>query len=343
MGGARDPAAQTPRSYEFRRQREQAWAHLEDLVRQAEDRGTGSLDADDLEALPVLFRRTASSLSVARTLSLDKNVLAYLESLVARAYLVVYSTKRGLLASISILFGRRIPPPVPGMGWAVALAAGLVIAGTLCGLFMTIEDPDMFFSFVGAEMAGGRSPLSTADELRAVLYAPDTHRTEDLSVFASFLFSHNARIGMFCFALGILGGIPVLLLLFTNGLSLGAFWGIHLQKGIAVDFWLWILPHGVTELLALCICGAAGLHVGRAVVFPGRHTRVENLALHGRRAAGVAAGCVVLFFVAALIEGFFRQIVSDPMIRLMVGASTAALWGVYFLRTPGDRRRRGTG
>jgi len=322
------------RSFEFRRQRERAWGRLEDLVRQADRHGTGLLDADELAELPILYRQAVSSLSVARSLTLDKNVLAYLESLAARAYLCVYSSKRNLADSLADFFRRRFPALVWSMRGALALAVLLLACGTVCGLAMTLSDPDMFFSFVDPALAGGRSPLSSAEELREALYEPETTMAPRLTAFASFLFSHNARIGLFCFALGLLAGIPVFLLLFMNGLGLGAFWAIYLQKGLAVDFWLWVLPHGVTELLAMCICGAAGLAVGYALVFPGHHTRMVNLALQGRRAAAVAAGCIALFFVAAIIEGFFRQLVTDQTVRLTAATATALFWTFYFVLLP---------
>ena len=47
----------------------------------------------------------------------------------------------------------------------------------------------------------------------------------------------------------------------------------------------WLMIHGVTELLAIVLCGAAGLMLGDAIAFPGAQSRLANLAQHGRRAA----------------------------------------------------------
>ena len=70
--------------------------------------------------------------------------------------------------------------------------------------------------------------------------------------------------------------IPVFYLLFSNGVMLGAMSALYHSRGMALDWWGWILPHGVTELLAIVLCGAAGLVQGQAVVFPGRRTRLPG-------------------------------------------------------------------
>ena len=132
-------------------------------------------------------------------------------------------------------------------------------------------------------------------------------------------------------AVGFLGGVPSGLLLFVNGLTLGAFGALYAGRGLGLDFWAWVLPHGVTELLAVVLCGAAGLALGQAVIFPGREERLAGLARRGREAGVVAVGSVGLFLVAGLIEGVFRQLVHAVPVRLSVAATTAAVWLLFFL------------
>jgi uncharacterized membrane protein SpoIIM required for sporulation len=126
--------------------------------------------------------------------------------------------------------------------------------------------------------------------------------------------------------------VPVYLLLFVNGLILGAFAALYASRGLGLAFWGWVLPHGVTELAAVVLCGGAGLVLAQALVFPGRHTRLGNLARRGREAGVVVLGAVAMFFVAGLVEGFFRQRVTDDAARWTVAILTAALWTLYFLR-----------
>ncbi len=316
------------RSYTFRREREDSWRALEALLAKVDRDGIRSLSMEERYRLPALYRVALSSLSVARTISLDRNVLTYLEGLAARSYLVVYSNKQGWLEAIRDFLTRRFPGTVYRLRAVVLTTVLLLAAGTLCGYHATRHDPDLYFSFVPEWLAGERTPAASREELVAALGAQ--HDIDGLSQFASQLFDNNARVSMASFALGVLGGLPAALLVLTNGLTLGAFVSIHQPHGLLTEVWAWLLPHGVTELLALALCGAAGLHVGLGWILPGRHGRLHAVARRGREGAMVVLGAVGMMLIAALLEGFFRQLVVDTGARYAMAGSTAVLWLTYF-------------
>ena len=317
------------KSFEFRREREASWAELEALVAAVERRGLRSLAPDETARLPVLYRAALSSLSVARAISLDRNVVDYLESLTGRAYLCVYGAKRSFFSVLGEFFAQAFPRAVRACRWHLALSALLLVLGTAAGWALTASDEDRFYSFVSADYAQGRGPTSTTDELREVLYHEQTG-AEKLAAFATFLFTHNARIGLLAFALGFAFGAPTVFLLLVQGLVLGAFAGLYAGRGLSVELWAWILPHGVSELGAVIVCGAAGFVLAESVLFPGRHARLENLAARGREAGTLALGAVFMFLVAGLIEGIFRQTVQSVPIRYALAAATFIAWTAYF-------------
>ena len=318
------------RSVQFRREREAAWRELEGLVIAVEKRGMRALDASDARRLAMLYRGTLSALSVARAISLDRNLVDWLESLCSRAYLCVYSSKRSASGALAAFFLRWFPHQMRRLRWHLLLAFVFLGAGMLAGFLLTLGDMELFYSFMPAGMTQGRNPAATTEFLRDGLYDVE-HLNDSLAAFASFLFSHNARIGIMAFALGFVFGLPVFYLLFYNGLSLGAFAALYHSRGLSVDLWGWLLPHGVTELFAVVVCGAAGLVLAQALLFPDRHGRLDTLRVRGREAAGIALGAVVLFFIAALFEGFFRQLVTDVEVRYLTATTMAAFWLFYFL------------
>ena len=334
------PAARpafTLKSTAFRAEREPAWQRLEELVTRAERNGLAKLSARELLRLPILYRAVLSSLSVARAISLDRNLLTYLESLSSRAYFLVYGGRSNAFVAIGRFLSHTLPEAVRAARWYVALSAFCLVLGVVVGYVLTIGNLDWFYTFVGESSAQGRNPAASTEALRRPLYLDGRGISERLTAFASFLFTHNARIGIMAFALGFALGAPTVLLLFFNGLTLGAFAGLYASRGLGYELWAWLLIHGVTELLAIVLCGAAGMMLGAAVLFPGEYTRLQNLARAGRRAAVVAIGAVLLFFVAALLEGFGRQLILDPTMRYLLAASTAALWALYFLRSGRSR------
>jgi uncharacterized membrane protein SpoIIM required for sporulation len=316
------------KSYDFRRERQRSWRELEELLRSIEKRGLRKLSPEDLARLPVLYRSALSALSVARAISLDRALLDYLEVLAARAYFRVYGSTRSVRSAIGDFFGRRFPQTVRRNAVAIGMAALFFACGVAVAWALAARDADWFYVFVDEDMASGRTPLASTESLRDTLY--DDGGTGGLARFASFLFTHNTRVGFLAFALGFLAGVPVYLLMLMNGMILGAFAALFASRGLGIEFWGWILPHGFPEIGAILLCGGAGLMLGHAVVFPGRHSRLGNLARKGREAGVIAIGCVALFLVAGLIEGFFRQMVASTPMRYFVAAGMFAALLAYF-------------
>lgn len=319
------------KSSEFRKGREAGWRQLENLVRQVERRGVRSLSLDELQQLPVLYRAALSSLSVARTITLDRDLLLYLENLALRAYLAVYGPRLSVGGGLRAYFVHDLPAAVRAARWHILIVALALLIGVAAGFILTVQDEAWLTAFVPADLAGGRGTASTAAELRSrELFAPWPGAAEAFGLFANVLFSHNTLVGLMSFGLGLAAGIPTLLLVVYQGLSLGAFIALHYDRGLTVDFLGWVSIHGTTELGAIILLSAGGLVIADKILFPGRYSRVENLALHGRQAAMIGVGGVLMLFVAGILEGGFRQLVQDTSLRLTIGLSMAALWLVYF-------------
>ena len=330
-------------SYRFREERQARWQALEALIERAERKGLASLQADELLEIPLLYRACASSLSVARSISLDANLVAYLENLVARAYFVVYGVRTGPGTMAARFVGRELPAAVRATCWSILFSAVLLFASTAAGWAITAADAAWFETFVSADMAQGRTPSASREDLAETLF-DSPPPAEQLATFASFLFHHNARIGIMCFALGAAFGVPVVLLLTYNGLVVGAMCAVFAGKGLTFEFLAWLSIHGTTELFAVVICGGAGLHLANAMIDPGRHSRLAALKMHGRRAAILAVGAVGMLFVAALIEAFGRQWVVDTGARFAIGGLMLVAWCVYFAACGrGGRRARDGG
>ena len=327
------------KSYDFRREREATWTELDALVQRANRSGLDALTPDELLRLPVLYRATLSALSVARSITLDQNVLRYLESLGMRAYFCIYGGRASLASGLWRFFAVEYPAAVRNAAWPILLSAAIMVLGAIVGHVLTAANPDWYYSFVSESLANGRGPTSTAEELRAVLYSGADSAVERLNAFASFLFTHNARSGMLCFALGFFFGVPTAILLFTTGLMLGAFTALYAAQDLLPELAAWLTIHGTTELLAVALCGGAGFVVASALIFPTRQSRLARLANRGRQAAKIVIGTVALFFAAALLEGFGRQLITDMTLRYLIGTTMLVYWLLYFLCAGASRDR----
>lgn len=327
------------KSYRFREEREADWKQLEQIIARAESRGVGGLSDKDMERLPGLYRQAVSSLSVARTISLDQNVVAYLETLCARAYFFVYGTRSRMSERIAQFFARDWAAAVSAAKGPTLLAFLCLFGGALLAFFLTLNDNEWYWTFHSGW--DSRNPNASYDELRATLYETDRNIVDMLGAFAAQLFSHNSGIAIFAFALGFAFGIPTAVLLIYNGVYLGSFYAVFWQKGLAYELTGWLFIHGVTELFAVILAGAAGFMIGGAVAFPGRKTRMQSMREAGEKAAMVIIGAVVMLFLAALLEGFGRQLINSDTVRYTIAGSSLIFWLGYFYlprRGVGDRR-----
>ncbi len=316
------------RSDRFRLEREGDWRRLEDILKRMERGGLRRISDEDLLALPTLYRTAASSLSVARETSLDASTLRYLESLVQRAWFQMYGPRQGLFGWLkSFLFGGW-SRAVRGIWLEICVALFVMVAGTVVGWLLVVQDKEWYYRLVPGQFTDTRVPGASREVLMESLAVEEG--TGGLSVFAASLFSNNAGVAILAFALGFAFGIPSMMLLVYNMAVLGAMMWLFAGQDLAVEFAAWLSVHGTTELFAILLSGAAGLHIGRSMAFPGNRSVLTAAAESGRRGAVVMAGVVLMMVVAGLLEAFPRQLVGGVGNRFLIGGTMLALWLAYF-------------
>lgn len=324
------------RSVRFRREREADWRQLELLVRKSEQKGVRALGWTEAQRMARLYQQAANSLSVAREISLDKNLLEYLDGLVARAYLAVYAPQ----ATVGGVLHKFLTEGAPRAFRASLLHIGLgvfcMLLGVAIGYGLFVQDESWYYVFVPQELAGGRGPGASTETLRGAIYGD--HDESGFLAFASFLFSHNTRIAIFVFGLGAFFCLPTVLLTVYNGALLGAFLALHVDRGLGWDIGGWLSIHGVTEIGAICIAAAGGLRLGSAILFPGNMTRRDALRHQGRDAVKLALIAALMLFAAAFLEGFGRQMVQDMTARYVIGWGIGALWLAWLLGAGREKR-----
>jgi uncharacterized membrane protein SpoIIM required for sporulation len=317
------------RSDRFRFERETVWKRLDAIVTRMEKGQLRRLSDEDVQALPVLYRTVASSLSVAREISLDAATLAYLEALVQRAWFVVYGPRSSLWSWLRGFLGGGWSASVRTMWPDVLIALAVMVAGAVAGWLLVAGDPDWYGAIVPSGLADARVPGASREVLMRSL--DGAQGSTGLSAFAAYLFSNNAQVSILAFALGFAFGVPTLMLLVQNTAGLGAMLWLYHGQGLLLEFAAWLSVHGTTELFAILLAGASGLHVGRSMAFPGERGVLEAAAEAGRRSAQVMTGVVLMLVVAALLEGFARQLVHDMAGRFVIGGFMLMAWLAYFL------------
>jgi uncharacterized membrane protein SpoIIM required for sporulation len=329
-------------SAEFRRTREESWRRLEDLLGRIGDRER-ALSQEELSELPQLYRTTLSSLSVARNYVLDQRLIAYLEALCLRAYVVVYAPRERLGGLVAKGLSSGFPRAICAAGVELVLSLLCMTVGLVAGWAMVATDPELYYSIIPEALAGGRGPDQTT-ELMAKSLEGGVETAAAAQSFVLQLASHNAGIALLAAGLGIAFGLPTILLLAYNGAILGAMLAAFDVHGLLIPFIAWLSVHGVTELGAIIIAGAGGLAIARGLLFPRNdETRMAAARRHGMHGGFLAAGAFAMLFVAAIFEGVFRQAIEPTWARFLFAGVTAAFWLWYFSRGRAARRARPNG
>jgi uncharacterized membrane protein SpoIIM required for sporulation len=312
----------------FRAEREDDWARLESILDRVERKSPKALDDDELFALPVLYRATLSSLSVARATSLDRGMIDYLEGLSLRAYLYLYGIERGIGTRIAQFFLIDWPAAIRSLWIETWVAFALLATGTAAGYLLVQSDPSWFGALMPGDMGDGRGPDASVKALKAVLYSSEGNNF--LGPFAAMLFTHNAQISLMCFALGFAFGVPTMMLVIYNGAMIGALMQVYVAKGLGVELAAWLSIHGTTELYAIVLSAAAGMRIGTAIAFPGAKSRMSAARDAGRLGATAMIGVVIMLGIAGLLEGFARQLVTTETMRFAIGGTMMLIWLAYF-------------
>ena len=308
----------------------QTAAELDALLNKARGRGPAGLTSDELARLDELYRLSTVHLAQVRARTRNESLVQSLNRLVARAHSFIYITpKDNPLTRIVRFYTIGFARAIARTGVFHATAALLFLFGAFVAYHAAGAHLDAAYAIMGAQEI--RLPGVTREQLEWVLRSGRDQGPGEKLVFASMLLTHNTKVGFTAFALGILAGIPTVFILLTNGALMGAFAYIHRQKGITAELWAWLLPHGVTEIGAILLCGGAGLMLAMALLRPGHRTRTESLVLAGREAARIVMGVVPMFIAAGFIESFLRQSHMGTRARLTFAAMTAVFWTLYIL------------
>ncbi|KFE71743.1 stage II sporulation protein M [Hyalangium minutum] len=319
---------------EFIESRRPRWEKLEALLDKAEGEGLRALSLEDARSLGKMYRAVSSDLLWVRARSGSADVSAYLNDLVGRAYALTYPGKRPRFADVWGFVSRGFPALLR-REWRMYIASVLMfMAGMGFGYLGMTMDPD------GAHYLVPGDHLKLDPVERAEKEAKGEGMTVDeQAYFSSYLFTHNIQVAFLAFALGITVGIGTAVMLFVNGLFLGALAQVYAAKGMTGWFWAWILPHGIPEITAICIAGAAGLVIARGLAAPKGLPRGLALRQEAVTAVKLLFGTLALFVLAGFIEGTVSQIHPPKLsvafkisFALVVGSGVYAYLCSDFLR-----------
>ncbi|MCB1217580.1 stage II sporulation protein M [bacterium] len=317
------------------------WERLRNVLERIRSGGLQSLSEEQLSALPGLYRKTLSDLSLFRTRGDNPMLVEQLSSLCNEAHGVIYGRKLGEKRTGFVEYiVEELPRAVRRNARLVLASAAVMAVCTVIGWLHCLVDADLARAVLGPQIVNQyQTSLRAATEDADLGLAAQIPREERSGMWL-YITSNNIRVGFNAFLLGILGGLPALLMMAFNGYMLGAIAYLYFTTppGIDVNLPLYFIAgvaaHGAIELPAITLAGAAGMKLGFSWVFPGQRARGESL-----RAAVGDAGKLVLtttltLVVAGIIEAFVTPLTPEEglslnllyALKISIGVIVFSLW-----------------
>jgi uncharacterized membrane protein SpoIIM required for sporulation len=315
------------------------WDEFQAMADRVARAGLDSFAAEELPAFAARYREVAADLARARTYRAGAPVLVRLERLVAAGHNALYRDERRTGLRIWQFMARECPGAVV-QAWRTVLLAFVVFALPAAGGFLLLRERPALAEEVLPDVMLERAEAGRVREQEGKGYVEEELKRRPL--MASMIMTNNITVAFYCFAGGIFAGVGSLVLLAYNGLSIGAISGHFANAGMLGYLWTFVIGHGVLELFAIWVAGAAGFLLGRALIAPGDLPRAEALTLAGRLALRMIGTVVVLLVLAGLIEGFVSASTQPLGYRLAVSGASLVLLVAYlgngwaFLRSRSD-------
>jgi len=279
------------------------WDELEQALTTAEANPEQSMSLAEAQRLHYLYERCSGDLARLDTFSAEPGLRAFLESLVSRAYGEIYESRSPLrihwkaaIFAFPRAFRRHLG--------TFRLAVGITVLGCAFGWFAVRQDPQtkaVLMPFPGL-MVSPRQRVAMEESSK-------TDRMNGVKAsFSGQLMTHNIQVAIMTMAAGITWGVGTFLLLFYNGVIVGAVAADYIGDGQGTFLAGWLLPHGSIEIPAILLGGQAGFILAAALIGWGSSLpRSARL----RAAAGdlftIVAGAACLLVWAGMVEAFVSQ------------------------------------
>jgi uncharacterized membrane protein SpoIIM required for sporulation len=306
--------------------REAGWRELDRLVDRLSENPLRKPRPDDVFRLGQLYRSVCTDLMLAESHDLPQDTVAYLHGLVGRAHNILYRARGFRFRDLGTILFDEAPRKLRSDPALRLSAVVFVVSFLICGLVAAAR-PEFARQVVGERF------LEQIDHMyeQPVEVVRERERVRDDTAMAGFYIQHNTTIGLQCFAWGILFGLGSLYQLLSNGIILGTIFGHMAASPSASNFYSFVTAHTSFELTAVVVAAAAGLRMGWGLIETQGQTRISSLRREARNALPALGASVVLFVLAAFVEGFISASRLAYGWKLGVAIASALLIASYLM------------
>lgn len=305
---------------DFIEQNKQKWSEFENL---------GYEKNKDPEKLSDLFIEITNDLSFAKTYFPNRSVKVYLNNLAQKVYSNVYKTRKEHRNRIVKFWKDGLPLIMYESRKELLVSFLIVLICSLIGAFSSYHDDTFAQHILGdSYVAMTKSNIEKGDPMAV-------YKDGDPIEWFIYIAQNNLRVAFLTFAMGILFGVGTGFILIRNGVMLGVFQYFFIARGLTQDSVLTIWMHGAPEISSIVLAGAAGLTMGRGLLFPNTYHKQEAFIVSARKGITIMMAITPIIIFAAFIESFVTRYTEVPdLLRALIILSMLGAIIYYFVVYP---------
>jgi len=265
------------------------------------------MQTPDPDELAQRFISLTDDLAYAKTFYPQSKTTAYLNALTARLHQSIYKNKKeksGRFISfwkfeLPLLFKKYEMQLLYSFLFTVVFALMGALSAKYDNNFIRLILGDRYVNMTNANIAKG-DPFGVYKQ------------QNEYKMFFMIAF-HNIFVSFYCFVGGTFFSLGSIYALIRNGIMLGSFEYYFFSKGFGLQSVLVIWIHGTLEISSIIIAGAAGLVLGKSILFPETYKRIESFKRGAKDGTKMVIGLIPIFITAAFFESFVTRHTEIPV------------------------------
>lgn len=257
------------------------------------------------------FVSLLDDLSYSRTFYPQSNVTRFINNMVARTYQRIYKGRRVRHNRVFHFYKTELPLILFKHRRLLLFSFLFFSLCITAGAFSSATNEYFIQSILGENyVAMTKDNIRNGDPF-------GVYRDDDRFTMFLLIALNNLRVAVYTFISGIAAGLGTLMVLFQNGVMIGAFEQMFFAEGLGWQSILVIWIHGVIEIGSIILAGTAGLMLGNGMLFPGTYSRRQSF----QRAAASSLKLIVGIFPFILAAAFLETYVTYRMSNFFAGKS----------------------
>jgi len=285
-----------------------------------------------------IFIKSTDDLSYANTYYKNRSVRVYLNGVAKILYNRINKSERFTFTDIKKFFTNSVPLAIYEARKEFIFALSLFLISVLIGIVSSKNDNEF------SQLILGKAYVDMTEENIANNDPMAVYKSA--APFDMFLAVtvNNSYVALKTFVSGLFMAIGTFIILIYNGIMVGTFQYYFVEQDLFRESFLTIWQHGILEMSSIVMAGAAGIVMGKGLIFPGNYSRFQSLRISARRGIKLFLGIIPILIVAAFIEGFYTRFteIGDGFRLITLLASLAFITG-YFVLLPMRRSKENPG